>query len=204
MKIVVVGATGTIGKAVADRLRAQGHEVVAASRHTTPAVDIQNLDSIDAFYREIGEVDGIITAGGQASFAAIDQLTEEGIQLSLSSKLMGQINMVRRGLNYLRPGGVAVVTGGFLAYTPAPQTSMIAMVNAGLEGFIRAVALELTDGRRAMVVHPPWVRETAEAIGMDPTPWPTAATVAAAYTDAVHGTQNGAAVFVEGHVPAGK
>lgn len=204
MKIVVVGATGTIGKAVADRLTELGHEVVAVSRHTSPSVDIENLNSIDAFYREMGEVDGIITAGGQASFASIADLTEEGIQLSLNSKLMGQINMVRRGLNFLRPGGVAVITGGFLAYTPAPQTAMIAMVNAGLEGFIRAAALEMTEGRRVLVVHPPWVRETAEAIGMDPTPWPPATEVATAYVDAVQGNQNGVALFVDGYVPAGK
>ena len=88
---------------------------------------------------------------------------------------MGQVNLVRKGLNNLRPGGVFVITGGILAYSPIPQTSLISMVNIGLEGFARAVALELTEGRRIVVVHPSWVAETAAKIGMDPAPWPDAA-----------------------------
>ncbi len=55
------------------------------------------------------------------------------------------------------------------------QTSMITMVNAGLEGFVKAAALDLTEGRRIVIVHPPWVAETAAALGMDAAPWPNAA-----------------------------
>ncbi|RDC61940.1 short chain dehydrogenase [Adhaeribacter pallidiroseus] len=201
MKIVVLGATGTIGKAVAQLFREKGHEVIAASRSSTPAVDIANPASIPAFFEQVGEVDAIVSAAGSAAFVALPDLTEEQIQLSLTSKLMGQINMVRHGLPKLRPKGVAVITGGFLAYAPAPKTSMIAMVNAGLEGFTKAAALDLTDGRRVVIVHPPWVAETAEQLGMDPTPWPNAAKTAEAYLAAVESSQNGVPVFVEGYAP---
>ena len=44
------------------------------------------------------------------------KLTDEQVHFSLSSKLQGQINVVRKGLPYLRPNGVFVITGGFLAY----------------------------------------------------------------------------------------
>ena len=202
MRIVVLGATGTIGKAVAELIREKGHEVIAASRSSEPPVDISNPTSIDAFFAQIGEVDAIVSATGKAAFVALQDLTEEQIQLSLTSKLMGQINTVRRGLSNLRPNGVAVITGGFLAYSPAPKTSMIAMVNAGLEGFARAAALDFTDGRRIVIVHPPWVAETAAQLGMDPTPWPNAAKVAEAYLTALEGKQNGEPVFVEGYYPA--
>ena len=47
MRIVVVGATGTIGKAIAQLLKDKGHEVVEASRSTQPAVDITDPASID-------------------------------------------------------------------------------------------------------------------------------------------------------------
>jgi NAD(P)-dependent dehydrogenase (short-subunit alcohol dehydrogenase family) len=202
MRIVVLGATGTIGKAVAELLRNKGHEVIAASRSSEPAVDIANPASIPAFFEQVGEVDAIVSAAGSAAFVALPDLTEEQIQLSLTSKLMGQINMVRYGLPKLRSNGVAVITGGFLAYAPAPKTSMIAMVNAGLEGFAKAAALDLTDGRRIVIVHPPWVAETAEQLGMDPTPWPNAAKTAEAYLAAVEGSQNGKPVFVEGYSPS--
>jgi NAD(P)-dependent dehydrogenase (short-subunit alcohol dehydrogenase family) len=202
MKVVVIGATGTIGKAVTNLLKEQGHEVIGASRSSQPALDITDGASIDRFYETLGEVDAIVTTAGDAAFVALDKLTEEQIQLSLNSKLMGQINAVRKGMKYLRPGGVAVITGGMLAYAPMPQTSMITMVNAGLEGFAKAAALDLTEGRRVVIVHPPWVAETAATLGMDPTPWPNAAQTAEAYRQAVEGNQNGVPVFVEGYQPA--
>lgn len=88
-----------------------------------------------------------------------------------------------------------------LAYTPWPQTSMIAMVNAGLEGFVKAAALELTEGKRVVIVHPPLVAESATALGMDATPWPIAASVAETYLKAIEGNESGVAVFVEGYKP---
>lgn len=202
MKIVVIGATGTIGKAVSRLLKDKGHQVVAASRSAQPSVDIRDGSSIDRFYQSLGEVDAIITTAGDAAFVALDKLTGEQIQLSLNSKLMGQINVVRKGLKNLRPGGVAVITGGMLAYSPSPQTSIITMVNAGLEGFVKAAALELTDNRRIAIVHPPWVAETAAALGMDASPWPNAAQTAEAYLQAVEGAANGVAVFVKGYEPS--
>jgi len=75
------------------------------------------------------------------------------------------------------------------------------MVNSGLDGFARAAALDLTEGRRIVIVHPPWVAETAEAIGMDASVWPNAAKVAEAYLAAIEGNSNGQPVFVEGYRP---
>ena len=201
MRIVVVGATGTIGKAIAQLLKDKGHEVVEASRSTQPAVNITDAASIEAFFNQTGEVDAIISAVGDAAAGPLDKLTDEQVQFSLSSKLQGQINVVRKGLPYLRPNGVFVITGGFLAYKPAPQTSMYAVANSGLEGFAKAAALELTEGRRIVIVHPPWVAETAEALGMDATPWPNAAKTAEAYLAAIEGNISGQPVFVEGHNP---
>jgi hypothetical protein len=79
---------------------------------------------------------------------------------------------------------------------------MITMVNAGLEGFVKGAALDMTNGHRVVIVHPPWVAETAQKLGMDAAPWPKATKVAEAYLDAIEGTQNGAPVFVEGYLPA--
>jgi NAD(P)-dependent dehydrogenase (short-subunit alcohol dehydrogenase family) len=201
MKIVVVGATGTIGKAVAQLLKDKGHEVIEASRSTQPAIDIADPASIDAFYKQVGEVDAIVSAAGDAVGGSIDKLTDDQVQFSLNSKLQGQINVVRKALPYLRPNGVFVITGGFLAYKPAPQTTMYAVANSGLEGFAKAVALDLTEGRRIVIVHPPWVAETAAALGMDASPWPNAATTAEAYLAAIEGSANGQPVFVEGYDP---
>ncbi|WP_247232897.1 short chain dehydrogenase [Telluribacter sp. SYSU D00476] len=202
MRIVVLGATGTIGGAIVQLLKEKGHEVIEASRTTQPGIDIAEPSTIDQFFDQVGEVDAIISAAGSAAFAALGQLTDDDMQLSVNNKLLGQVNMVRRGLPKLRPNGVAIITGGFLAYTPSPQTSMIAMVNAGLEGFARAAALEMTEGRRVVVVHPPWVAETAIKLGMDASPWPDATKTAEAYVTALEGTQNGVPIFVKGYEPS--
>jgi len=201
MKTIVIGATGTIGKAVADLLSEKGHEVVGASRSSANSIDIDNPASIDGFFAETEDVDAIICAAGNASFGALKDLTDEQIELGLKSKLLGQINVVRKGISKLNPNGVIILTGGILAYTPWPETTNIATVNAGVEGFVKAAALELDEERRVLVVHPPLVKETAEAMGMDASPWPEAAKVAGTYLNAIAGNENGKAVFVEGYAP---
>src|ERR1700694_1957534 len=127
MKILVIGATGTIGKAVVRLSKEKGHEVIEASRSLQPSVDLADASSIDRFYESLEAVDAVIITAGDAAFAALDQLNDAQIELSLNSKLGGQINMVRQGLQKLRPNGVFVITGGMLAYAPWPQTSMLTM-----------------------------------------------------------------------------
>ena len=202
MKVVVIGATGTIGKAVATLLNDKDHEIVRVSRHTQPGVDISDPASIGAFYKAIGEVDAIIsTSAGATSFATMTELTDEGIDRDIKSKLLGQVNLVRQGLSNVRPGGVFILTGGMLAYDPWPKTSVIAMVNAGLEGYVRGAALDLQDTHRVVVVHPPSVREWAIQMGMDGAPWPVAATVAETYRMALESNITGQPIFVEGYRP---
>jgi len=201
MNVLLIGASGTIGKAVAHLFSEQEHTLINASRSTYPSVDFTDLASIDAFYGQIDELDAILIIGGDAAFGSLDQLTDPQIELTLSSKLMGQINMARRGIAKLRPNGVFVMTGGMLAYSPWPATSMVAMVNAGLEGFVRAAALDMTQSRRLVIVHPPLVAETAGSFGLDEALYPTAATVARAYLEAVESGKNGTAIFVNGHAP---
>ena len=201
MDVLLIGASGTIGKAVDHLFNEQAFTLIGASRSTQPGVDFTDLASIDAFYELIGELDAILIIGGDAAFGSLDQLTDSQIELTLSNKLMGQINMARRGIAKLRPNGVFVMTGGMLAYTPWPGTSMVAMVNAGLEGFVRAAALDMTQDRRLVIVHPPLVAETASSFGLDETQFPTAATVARTYLEAVESGQNGTAVFMSGYAP---
>lgn len=202
MDVLLIGASGTLGKAVAHLFTKQGFTLIGASRSTQPGVDFTDLASIDAFYESIDELDALLITGGDAAFGPLDQLTDSQLELTISSKLMGQINMARRGIAKLRPHGVLVLTGGMLAYTPWPGSSLVAMVNAGLEGFVRAAALDMTQDRRVVIVHPPLVAETAGLFGLDSTQYPTAATVARAYLEAVKSGQNGAAVFVSGYDPA--
>jgi NAD(P)-dependent dehydrogenase (short-subunit alcohol dehydrogenase family) len=191
MRILVVGATGTIGKAVVAALAGK-HDLIEASRQSTPlSVDISVPASIRAMYNAVRKVDAVVSAAGQAKFGPLTGLTDEDFAFSLANKLMGQANLVRYGLDHVRDGGVFILTSGVLARTPMVGSAAISLVNAGLEGFVRAAALEAPRGIRVNVVSPPWVTETLAAMGMDKSVGLPAATVAKAYVQAIEGKQTG-------------
>lgn len=201
MKALVIGYSGTIGNAVTRLLQEKGYEIIPASRSTDPGINIEDPSSIDKFFAGIEGVDAIVAIAGAVAGGAIDKLTDEQVEVGLKSKLAGQINIVRKGLTKLRPGGVFVITGGMLAFMSWPETSMYIMVNAGLDAFTKGAALDLTEGRRIVIVHPPYVAETAAKLGMDTSPWPSADETAIAYLEAIEGGKNGEPVFVKGYEP---
>lgn len=190
MRIVVVGATGTIGRAVADALAGQ-HEVLRASRQGPVRLDIEDPRSVAALFEQVKDVDALVSCAGSARFKPLDQLGDEDFAYSLQSKLMGQVNLVRAALRHLREGGSVTVTTGVLAHKPMSGAAAISLVNAGLEGFVRGAALEAPRGVRVNAVSPPWVTETLLALKMDPSWGLPAATVARAYVAAVTGRHNG-------------
>jgi NAD(P)-dependent dehydrogenase (short-subunit alcohol dehydrogenase family) len=188
MRILVIGATGTIGRAVVAAL-STGNEIVPASRRSSLAkVDLADPGSIRDMYRSVGKLDAVVCAAGQAKFAALGELSDDDFGFCLDNKLMGQVNVVRFGFAYVRDRGSFTVTTGILAQAPMVGSAAISLVNAGLEGFVRAAALEAPRGIRVNAVSPPWVRETLEALKMDPSQGLPAAVVARTYVRSVTGT----------------
>ena len=203
MKVVVIGAGGLIGKAVTALLTEKGHEVVQAPRNTQPGLNLEDPASIEAFYKAIGEMDAVICAApqGGGGFGPLTGLSDEIIDSYTRSKLLGQVNLVRKGLSNLRPGGVFILTGGMSGFIAIPKSSISGMLNTALDKFVSRVAPELEDGRRIVVVHPAAVREWVAKLGMDASRSPEAATVAETYLKALEGTNTGEPVFVEGYGP---
>jgi len=194
MRVIVVGATGTIGKAVA-KLLALEHEVVkVASRSGDYRVDMTRNDSIVKLFQEVGPFDALVSAAGVARFGPLSELSDEDFQLGICGKLMGQVNLVRIGLKYINENGSFTLTSGILSHQPVPGSASISMVNAGLEGFVRAAALEMPRGIRINVVSPPWVKETLEALGMDTSSGMHAERVAQAYRASIGGTRSGTVI----------
>lgn len=192
MKIVVLGATGTIGRAVVAAL-ASAHEVVEVSRaRSARTVDMTDPAALRALFESIGRVDAIVCAAGGGAFKPLADLTDADFALSLGFKLMGQVNVIRFGLPFVVDGGSITVTSGVLSQRPMPGSGAISLVNAGLEGFVRAAALEAPRGIRVNVVSPPWVTDTLVKFGMDPSIGLTPEAVARAYVASVTGAQSGA------------
>lgn len=191
MKVMVIGATGTIGRAIVERLRAR-HEVIEVGHKGGDFhVDISSRDSIRTLYEAVGPVDAVVSAEGLAKFAPLDQLTDEDFLMSLNNKLMGQVNLIRLGCRYLNDNGSFTVTSGVLSREPMKGSAAISLVNAGIDGFVRAAALEVPRGLRVNAVSPVWVKETLQALGMDSSSGMPAQQVALAYVESVEGKRNG-------------
>jgi NAD(P)-dependent dehydrogenase (short-subunit alcohol dehydrogenase family) len=190
MKIVVVGASGTIGKAVADAL-APRHEVVRASRHGPVVVNLEDPASLRRLFESVRAVNAVVCCAGNAAFRPLAWLTDADFQLGLQSKLMGQVNLTRVAVDHLADEGSITLTSGVLAHEPMPGGAAISMVNAALEGFVVGASIELPRGLRLNVVSPPWMTETLLALKMDPSVGIPAAACARAYVAAVEGKAQG-------------
>lgn len=191
MRILIVGATGTIGQAIAAALQGR-HELILASRQQAhERVDIADPASIRALYKRVGRVDAVVGAAGEAAFKPLAELTDADFALSVQNKLMGQVNLVRYGVDAVADRGSFTLTSGTLSQHPIPGSAAISLVNAAVEAFGRAAALDLPRGLRVNVVSPGWVSETLVEMGRDPATGLPAAVVARAYLESIEGTQTG-------------
>ena len=191
MRVIVVGATGTIGSAVVAALATRHQVVSAGHRGGTFQVDLASPDSISQLFRDLGSFDALVSTSGLAKFASRDELTDADLQIGLSNKLMGQVNLVRIGRQSINDRGSFTRTSGVLSQEPMKGSASIRMVHAGLEGFVRASALEPPRGSRLNGVSPPPVTETLRRLRMDPSLGMTASNVAHAYLTSVEGTMTG-------------
>jgi NAD(P)-dependent dehydrogenase (short-subunit alcohol dehydrogenase family) len=191
MRILIIGATGTIGKAVAAALGARHDLVLASHQKAAEQVDIANPASIQDLFSRVGRVDAVVSAAGRAAFKPLNALGDADFELSLRNKLMGQVNLVRIGLGFVSDNGSITLTAGYLSRNPAPGSAAVSLVNSGLEGFGRAAALEAPRGIRVNVVSPPWITETLQAMGRPADGSVPAATVAQSYVQSVDGKETG-------------
>jgi len=152
MKLLVIGGNGTIGKKVVAHF-SKTHEIIIAGRTSGDVtVDIADSGSIKAMFESVGKIDAILCIAGEAKWASFNSLTEDDYDIGLRSKLMGQVNLVRIGQDYLNTGGSFTLTTGILADYPVVMTTSAAMVNGGIHSFVKAAALELKNELRINAV----------------------------------------------------
>lgn len=193
MKIIVIGASGTVGRAVAEELSRQ-HEVIRVGRtQGDEQVDITSQHSVQALFEKIGPVDAIVSAAGSLYFGPLSTMTDRDFDQGLQDKLLGQIRLALTGQHYLNDGGSITLISGIVADEPIAQGVNATTVNAGLAGFVRAAACELPRGIRINLISPTVLSESVEAYdgffpGFASVP---AAAVAQAYRRSVEGIQNG-------------
>lgn len=175
MKVLLIGAGGTIGRRIYDAF-AKKHEVVRASRGGADvSVDITDAGSIETMYKSVKNLDAVVCAAGPAKFGAFADLTEDDFYIGIRGKMMGQVNLVRIGQKYLNDAGSFTLTTGILSDEPVPGSTALSLVNGAVNSFAAAAAQELPRGLRINVVCPTVVEDSADAYaevfpGFDPAP----------------------------------
>lgn len=193
MKIIVVGGTGIIGSAVSDELK-QRHDIIVAGRSSGDiTVDVTCQDSIKKMFQQIGKVDAIVSAVGQVHFVDLAEMTQEKYLFGLNNKLMGQVNLVLIGFDYVNDKGSFTLTSGCLSNDPIKTGSSAAMVNGALDSFVKAASIEMPRGIRINIVSPTVIAEAMKIYanyfrGFVPVP---AHLAAQAYSKSVEGHQTG-------------
>jgi len=153
MKIVIVGASGTMGQYLANVLEKENHEIIRASRSSEELqVDTTSTQSIEAMFARIGTFDALISTAGETFVGPWKNLNDQTFKKGIEGKMMGQINLVLIGQHYINPKGSFTLITGALTHEPQINFANASAANGAVEGFVKAAAIELPNGIRINAV----------------------------------------------------
>ncbi|MET3174640.1 UNVERIFIED_ORG: NAD(P)-dependent dehydrogenase (short-subunit alcohol dehydrogenase family) [Arthrobacter sp. UYCu721] len=191
MKVLIVGANGLLGSAAVAALK-ERHDVIQASRSGQVSVDLGDPQSIRRMFKEVGTVDAVISCTGSVPFKPLAELTDEDFRSGFEDKVIGQVNLVQLGVDYISDGGSVTLTTGVLAREPILTGAAASLANGALESFVMAAAAELPRHIRINAVSPTVLAEATDYHeffpGFSQVP---AETVGRAYVKSVEGIQTG-------------
>ena len=154
MKIVIVGASGTMGTYLSNTFEKE-HEVIRADRKSKDVeVDITSPEAIENMYKRIDRFDALICTAGPSFVGPWKNLNDKSFRSGVEGKMMGQINLVLIGQHYINPKGSFTLITGALTHEPQKNFANASAANAAVEGFVRAAAIELENGIRINAVSP--------------------------------------------------
>jgi NAD(P)-dependent dehydrogenase (short-subunit alcohol dehydrogenase family) len=196
MKVLVIGATGTVGSAVTEELGKRHQIVTVGGKGGQYQVDMADIAQVRRLFTEAGKsgkFDAVVVTAGVLHFAPLAEFTPEQYRIGLDSKLMGQVNVALVAQEHLNDGGSITLTSGIVSEQPIRGGSSASMVNSALEGFVRGAAIDLQRGLRINVVSPTVLEEALDSygpffIGFEPA---KGSRVALAYSRSVDGPQTG-------------
>jgi NAD(P)-dependent dehydrogenase (short-subunit alcohol dehydrogenase family) len=198
--VILIGAQGKMGQAALSGLGK--HKVITASRSGEGCdfqVDITSRESIERLYQQVGTFDAVVNTAGYCEYAPFGEMSDEQWQTTIQSKLMGQINLVNVGLNYINQGGSFTLISGILNIKPIPLAIADATTSGAIDTFVQCVAHELPRGIRINVVNPTVLEEAWEVYGemmpgFQPVP---GALVGKAFERSVDGFISGQVLYVD-------
>ncbi|MFM5565057.1 short chain dehydrogenase [Aeromonas veronii] len=198
--VILIGAQGKMGQAALSGLGK--HKVITASSSGEGCdfqVDITSRESIERLYQNVGSFDAVVNTAGYCEYAPFGEMSDEQWQTTIQSKLMGQINLVNIGLNYINQGGSFTLISGILNIKPIPLAIADATTSGAIDTFVQCVAHELPRGIRINVVNPTVLEEAWDVYGemmpgFQPVP---GALVGKAFERSVDGFISGQVLYVD-------
>ncbi|MFI2414073.1 short chain dehydrogenase [Streptomyces sp. NPDC018947] len=193
MRILLVGAGGTLGGAVREALTERGHKVIGVGRSGGDLVaDVTDPEAVARLYEEAGALDAVAVAAGDAVFKPLGELTADDFTTTFRGKALSQFELVRQGARHVAPNGSFTLVSGIIAEQPIVAGAAASAANGAVEAFVRAAAIELPP-QRINAVSPTVAEESLPAYGpffpgMETVP---AARVATAYVRSIEGAQTG-------------
>lgn len=173
MKMIIVGASGTMGRYLTEAFEKE-HELIRVNTTSgdIPA-DITSPESIENMYRQAGPFDALICTAGPTHVGPWEKMSPAHFSKGLEGKLTGQVNLVLIGQHYINPKGSFTLITGALTHDPQRSFANASAANGAIEAFVRAAAIELENGIRINAVSPSVIENSPQYFPYFPGELPT-------------------------------
>ncbi|MFT3678853.1 MAG: short chain dehydrogenase [Ferruginibacter sp.] len=162
MKIIIVGASGTMGRYLKSAFEKEHEIITAATNGCDIDVDITAAESIEHMYKQAGAFDALISTAGPTYVGPWKKMTDKEFRKGMEGKMMGQINLVLTGQHYINPKGSFTLISGALSHDPQKNFANASAANGAVEGFVKAAAIELENGIRINAVSPTVIEDSPQ------------------------------------------
>ena len=193
MRVAIIGATGTVGRAVASELSPR-HEIIEVGKtRGRYQADITDPASIKALFVQTGRIDAVVATTGKVHFGPLPDMSIDQFSVGLNDKLLGQVQLALIALDFLNDAGSITLTSGILSHDPIPGGASASAVNGAIDSFVKAAAIELPRGIRINAVSPTVLEESLPVYGPFFRGFAAAPAhrVALAYSKSIEGAQTG-------------
>ncbi|MBL1115952.1 short chain dehydrogenase [Streptomyces sp. 110] len=154
MNILLIGAAGTLGRALHTTLRERGHRVLTVGRTSGDLRhDLTDPEQIATLYEAAGPLDAVVSAAGEVPYKPLSEMTPTDWRSAFTGKVLPQIELVRQGLPHVAERGSFTLITGIPVREPVRTGTAAALANGAVEAFVRAAAVEIAP-RRINAVSP--------------------------------------------------
>jgi len=165
-KIIVVGATGRLGKEVVEGLE-KDYEVIRAGRSGPDLkLDAFDFSSVSDVFATVGPFDGLVSCIGGTPFKTFEELSMEDFATGLSTKCLSQLNLAKAAIPFLSENGSITLTSGIIGDEPLLAGACAAAANGALNMCVSTLAAEYAGKLRINIVSPSIIENSVDYYGM--------------------------------------